>query len=221
MGPRSRPNPAPIPERPLSLRAVARHRSPVGIFEAALLLVIAAGALWLMAPIPKAKRAAEDERAIHAVLGNVARALEARMAAGRGLGPVTIERLVKEDPAAARALQDFEFSGRSGVLGNRHYWIAVLLPGREGLLTAPGEEDPSEAARGFCVVAWPRDGAPAVLREPAALPEGIVWQRAEGVAKTPGDSRPPVPGTAFPPVGSSGSRVPPPPADWTLSRKWR
>jgi hypothetical protein len=200
---------------------VARHRSPVGIFEAALLLVVAAGALWLMAPIPRAKRAAEDERAIHAVLGTVAGALETRMAAGRGPGPVPIERLVKEDPAVARALQDFQFSGRSGVLGNRHYWIAVLLPGREGLLAAPGDEDPSEAARGFCVVAWPRDGAPAVLRELAALPEGVVWQRAEGVAKSGFGPRPPVPGAAFPPVNSSGSRVPPPPADWTLSKKWR
>ena len=200
---------------------MARHRSPVGIFEAALLLVVAAGALWMMAPIPRAKRAADEERAIHSVLGTLAGALEARMAPGRGLSPVPIDRLAKEDPAVARALGGFEFSGRSGVLGNRHYWIAILLPGREGVLAAPGEEDPAEAARGFCVVAWPRDGAPAVLRELAALPEGQVWQRAEGVAKAPGDSRPPVPGAAFPPANSGGSRVPPPPADWTSSKKWR
>ena len=186
-----------------------------------MLLVVVAGTLWLAAPIPRAKRAAEDERAIHSVLGAVAGCLEKRMATGRGLPPVPIERLVKEDPAAARALQGFSASGRAGVLGNRLYWIAVLLPGREGVLAGPGEEDPAEAARGFCVIAWPRDGAPAVLRELAALPEGTCWQRAEGFAKAPGHPRPPVPATAFPPANSEGTRVPTPPPDWTVGRKWR
>lgn len=200
---------------------MARHRSPVGIFEAAILLVLAAGALWFAAPIPRARRAAADEKEIYAAIGAVADALEARMAPPRSQPPVRVERLLREDPAAARALAGHEASGRAGVVGVRHYWVSVLLPGRDGVIAAPGEEDPAEAARGFCVLAWPREGASPLLRELAALPEGFMWRRADGVAKASGEPRPPVPNAAFPPPGSGPGRVPDPPPDWTQHKKRR
>jgi hypothetical protein len=200
---------------------MAKHRGSLGLMEAAMLLVVVAGALWMTAPIPRSRRAAEDERAVHAVIGAVADALDARMAGPRGRPPVRLERLLREEPALARTLEAFRPSGTQGVLGNGTYWVAVLLPGIEGLLASPGKEDPAEAMRGFCVVAWPCAGTHPALREIAALPDGHMWQRIDGMGKSLDPARPPLPRAAFPPAGTDGSRVPDPPPDWTLAKRRR
>ena len=69
----------------------------------------------------------------------------------------------------------------------------------DGRLARPGHEDPSEAARGYCIVAWPTREAPKVLRAIAALPGNAMWQRADGMDESwdPADS--PVPRIEFPP----------------------
>jgi hypothetical protein len=198
----------------------AKFRAPVGIFEAAILLVLAGMALWILRPLPGARTSAVEEKAMMALLGAVADAEDAQ-AAGRKAAPfLRLDRLEAASPAAAKALQGYSPSKVPGVLGNRSYWLAVLLPKKEGWLAPPGAEEAGEAARGYCVVAWPRKEAPAVLRAMAALPEGFMWQRADGVEESGEPAVPPVPRAMLPPTGQ-GPRVPPPPPDWAQARRRR
>ncbi len=190
-----------------------KFRAPVGIFEAATLLVLAGMALWILRPLPGAAAAAAEEAAMIGVIGTVADAEDARAAAHKGAPYLSVDRIAAESPAAAKALLGFTPSKVPGVLGNRFYWVAVLLPRAEGWLGPLGTEDAAEAARGYCVVAWPRKEAPGLLRALAALPEGAMWQRAEGMDESGDAAAPPVPRILFPPLGQS-PRVPPKPADW-------
>jgi hypothetical protein len=197
----------------------ARFRPAFGIFEAALLLVLAGTLLWLLRPIPGARAAAAEERAAIAVVAALADAEDALAAERRAAPHLRLDRLAAASPAAARALDGFAPSGIPGVLGNRSYWVAVLLPGRDGALAAPGDEVEAEAARGYCVVAWPRSGAPGVLRALAGLPRGVMWQAAEGAAESGEAADPPVPALVFGPPGDA--RDPPRPPDWAPARSRR
>ncbi len=197
-----------------------RFRRPFGLFEAALLLVLAGGGLWILRPIPGARRSAASEKEILALLGALADAEDAR-AAGRRGGYLPLDPLAASDPALRRALAGFRPSGAAGVLGNTSYWVTVLLPGAEGALDTRMAPDPAAADRGFVAVAWPRSAAAPVLRALAALPGGILWQRADGEAESGEPSRPPVPRVAFPLPGKDGPVVPDPPPDWVVARKRR
>jgi hypothetical protein len=195
-----------------------RYRPAVGIFEAAILLALAAMALWFARPFGGARSAASEDRAMSAALGALADAEDAAVA-GKRPGPfLPLDRLAAASPAAAEALRGFRPSAVPGVYGNPRYWIAVLLPGRDGWLAKPGAEEPGEAARGYCIVAWPTREAPTVLRAIAALPENAMWQRADGMAESWDPADPPVPRILLPAPGQT-PRCPPPPTDWVLSRK--
>ncbi len=197
---------------------VAKFRAPVGIFEAAILLVLAGMALWILRPVPGARTSATEEKAMMALLGSMADAEDAQ-AAGRKAAPyLRLDRLAAASPAAAGALRGYSPSKVPGVLGNGSYWLAVLLPKKEGWLAPPGSEESAEAARGYCVVAWPRKEAPAVLRAMAALPEGGMWQRADGMDESGEPAAPPVPHVILPMPGPD-YRVPPPPPDWAQAKK--
>ncbi len=180
-----------------------RWRFPFGILEAAILLVLAGMALWIVKPLPAAREAAAAEKEAIQAIGALADALEAA-------GPP--HRRPAVPPAG------WTPAPAAGTWGRGAYWMTVLLPARDGWLAAPGGESAGEAGRGFCVVAWPKTGAPEVLRSLAALPKGVMWQRVEGVAESGEPGTPPVPRAAFPPPGPD-SKVPAPPPDWTGSRK--
>ena len=212
--------------RPVDAPPARRYRLPLGIFEAGLLLVFAAGGLWLARPLGSARRAAAAEKEILAVIGAVADAEDAKVVGGKG-SFLPLDRLSAE-PAVAKTLAGFAPSPVAGVLGNRSYWLTVLLPGPEGGLARVVPDRLSAAGgasliapRGYAVVAWPRSGAAAVLRALAALPEGNMWQRADGMEESGDPAIPPVPRAAFPGPGNGGPRVPDPPPDWVQAKKRR
>ena len=199
-----------------------RFRTPLGLFEAGLLLVVAAAGLMLLRPLPFARRNANAEKEILAHMGAVADAEDARAAGTRG-PYLPLDGLVAADGALAKSLAGFTPAPAAGVLGNRSYWMAVLPVGSEGWLAAPGAGDPAFAARGYALVAWPKTGAPEVLRALAALPAAVMWQRADGMEESGDPARPPLPRACFTGTGSGGARtfVPDPPPDWVISKKRR
>lgn len=196
-----------------------RPRRPLGILEAALLLVLAGAGLWIVRPVPRARRAAAAEKDVQAALAAIADAEDARAAGRRGYLP--LDPLTASEPALAKALAGFRPSTAAGVLGNGSYWIAVHLPGADGALGEGVPPDPDSANRGYVVLAWPRSGAPHVLRALAALPAGVTWQRADGMEESGDPARPPVPRVVFPVPGKDGPEVPDPPSDWVVARKRR
>ncbi len=195
-------------------------RAPFGILDAAMVLVLAGMALWFLRPMPGSLAAADEERAVHAVIGALANAEEEGAPSRKSAPFLPLDRLLATRPALRSSLEGFTPSKVPGVHGNRSYWIAVLLPGKEGWIAAPGAEDPAEAARGFCVLAWPRKGAEPVLRALAALPRSFPydWQRADGADESGEPDLPPVPRVQFPPPGQ-GDRAPSPPPDWAIAKK--
>lgn len=194
-----------------------RFRSPLGLFEAALALVLAAMVLWALKPVPGARAAAAAEKDLLAVLGAVADAEDRLPGRPGAAGFLPLDALAAADPALRAALGDFAPSGVRGVLGNGSYWLTVLLPGEEGVVVAPGEEA-TTARRGYVAVAWPKAGAPAVLRSLAALPGRALWQRADGMDRRGGAASPPLPRVAFPPPGEGLPKAPLPPPDWVQAR---
>jgi hypothetical protein len=182
----------------------SRFRGPFGIFEAAILLTVAGMVLWIVRPLPGADGAAAEERSVMKAMGAVADHLEARKPPF-----LRLDRL-----GALPALAGWTPSAVPGVYGRGSFWMAVLLPGRDGWLCAPGEEVPSEAGRGYCVVAWPKKEAADVLRAVAALPGKAMWQRTDGMEESGDPARPPVPRVAFPAAGAP-LRSPGAPPDWT------
>jgi hypothetical protein len=195
-----------------------RYRPSVGIFEAATLLALAATALWFARPFAGARRAAAEDRAMGAILGVLADAQDAAVAGKKDAPYLPLDRLVASSPAAARALRGFQRSNVPGVWGDGRYWLAVLRAGRDGWLAKPGEEEEGEAARGYCIVAWPDRGAPKVLRAIATLPEKSAWQRGDGMEESGDPAAPPIPRVALPPLGTL-PRCPSPPPDWSVARK--
>jgi len=192
---------------------------PFGLFEAAILLALACMALWATKPLPGARRSAGEESVAFALLSAVADAEDALAAHGKKASPyLRLDRLGAANPAVAKALEGWVPAKSPGVYGNRAYWIAVLLPARDGALEAPGAESAEGAMRGYCVVAWPRKEAPAVLRDLAALPDGVMWQRVDGAEESGDPALPPVPRASMPPPGQ-GLRVPPPPPDWAVAAR--
>ncbi|MCK6480809.1 MAG: hypothetical protein L6R43_11885 [Planctomycetes bacterium] len=185
-----------------------RHRGPLGIFEAALLLVVAGMVLWLLRPLPAARAAAEAEKRMASLLDALA---DAEDALPRGTPFLPLPALLARDPALRERFAGAA-AGPDGVLGAGEFWVAVLLPDRDGMLRGPGSPDGTGAARGYAVLAWPRRGASRLLRSLAALPGNGAWQRADGMEE-PGDpALPPVPRAGFPEGG--GRRAPEPPPDW-------
>ena len=191
----------------------ARPRASLGILDATILLVFAGMALWFLRPMPGARAAAEEEKALLRTLGSVADAEDGIAAAKRGDPYLPLDRLLTAKPALKEALAGWKPSKVPGVLGNRAYWLAVLLPGKEGWLAAPGGEDVTELSRGFLVVAWPRHEAAYVLRALGALPRGFMWQRADAMEESGEPDRPPVPRAQMPDRGQS-EHLPSPPPDW-------
>jgi hypothetical protein len=195
-----------------------RFRAPVGILEAAMLLVIAGMALWSSRPFPASRAAAAEERSILSAIGTVADIEDSLGGGKRGVPRVPLPRLLAVSGTLREALREFTPSPVAGVYGNRSYWLTVLLPGKEGWLAAPGQEEPGEAVRGYCVVAWPKKDAADMLRAVAALPKGVMWQRADAMEESGNPNGPPVPRVAFPPPGSSDP-VPDPPPDWAMAKR--
>jgi hypothetical protein len=182
-----------------------RYRSPVGILEAAILLVLAGMALWVVKPLASSREAAAAEKEAVGEVGALADALEKA-------GPPY------RRPAAPPA--GWSASPVPGVFGRGNYWMTVLLPARDGWIAPRGAELGSEAARGFCVVAWPKREAPAVLRALAGLPKDVMWQRTDGMEESGDPAVPPVPRVAMPPLGAE-MKIPPPPPDWVQARRRR
>ena len=182
-----------------------RYRLPVGILEAATLLVVAGMALWGVKPIPGAREAAAAERDALKTIGALADALE------KAGGPYRRPQAAPEGCTASPV---------AGTWSRGPYWVTVLLPAREGWLAPPGKEHSGEASRGFCVVAWPRKEAPEVLRALVALPQGFMWQRSDGMEESGDPAVPPVPRASLAPPGPD-AKIPSPPPDWTIARKRR
>ncbi len=192
---------------------VPRHRPPFGIFEAALVLVLAGAAVWLARPVPGARAAAAAEKEVLALLDAVADAEDA-LPAGAPFLP--LPALAARGGPGTAPLALLSPSPVEGVMGNGSYWVAVLLPDRDGVLRGPGERGIPGARRGYAVVAWPRKGASPLLRSVAALPRGGAWQRADGMPESGEPGGPPVPSAAF----SADPEDPPPepPTDWVRAR---
>ena len=142
------------------------------------------------------------------------------MAPGRGRRRPAAASRPRAPRSCPRRREAGVASPASGVWSRGNYWMTVLLPARDGWIAARGAELGSEAARGFCVVAWPKRDAPAVLRALAAFPKDVMWQRTDGMEESGSPDAPPVPRVAMPPLGAE-MRIPPPPPDWTQARKRR